>query len=117
MSDHQEFVDKLNHFFECRDWKQFHSPKNLVMALSSEVGELADHFRWLSEQESFDPPNRAEVKDEIGDAYIMLGYLADRLGIDLLEAGRDKLHKIESRYPESLSRGKRLKYTAYPDQA
>ena len=71
-------------FIEERDWEQFHSPKNLAMALSVEVAEVLEHFQWLTEEESKDlPPEKlAEVREEIGDVMIYLTELADKLGID-----------------------------------
>ncbi len=98
-----------------REWEQFHSPKNLVMNLASEVGELIEPFRWLTEEQSYilDETTLEEVRDEIGDVYLMLIYLAHKLGIDPIEASIDKLKKINQKYPADLARGKALKYTAY----
>ena len=117
--DHKtkQFIEHLNQFFEDRDWKQFHSPKNIIMDLCSEIGELTDHFRWLTEEESFNPGNMEEVKDEIGDIFMMLLYLIDRLGVDPLEAAQNKLKKLALKYPAELCRGRKDKYHAYETAA
>jgi len=75
-------------FTEKRDWEQFHSPKNLAMALSVEVSEVVEHFQWLTQEESRNLPvdKLAEVREEIGDVMIYLTELADKLGIDPVEA-------------------------------
>lgn len=109
----KEFLKDLDSFFEERDWKQFHSPKNLIMDLCSEIGELCDHFRWLTEEESYTPPNKGAIEDEVGDIYMMLVYLSEKLGIDPEAAARQKLKKLGEKYPSALCRGRRDKYHAY----
>jgi dCTP diphosphatase len=108
----------LRRFARARDWEQFHSPKNLAMALAVEVAEIAEHFQWLTEEGSDKLPEqkRAAVKDEIGDVLIYLVRLADRLRIDPLQAAVDKLRKNERRYPAARVRGKSLKYSEYVDR-
>jgi GMP synthase (glutamine-hydrolysing) len=108
-------LEKLLNFYQRRDWEQFHSPKNLVMDLASEVGELVDPFRWLSEEQSYhlDPKTLEEVRDEIGDVFKILVYLSYKLGIDPIDATCKKLAKMEQKYPEEACRGKALKYTSY----
>jgi NTP pyrophosphatase (non-canonical NTP hydrolase) len=98
-----------------RDWEQFHSPKNLAMALSVEVSEVVEHFQWLTEEESRNlPPEKlAEVREEVGDVMIYLTELAEKLGIDPLEAARAKLEINRRKYPADLVRGKASKYTEY----
>jgi dCTP diphosphatase len=107
----------LRQFARARDWEQFHSPKNLAMALAVEVAEIAEHFQWLTEEGSdkLPEPKRAAVKDEIGDVLIYLVRLADRLGIDPLQAAMDKLKQNESRYPVPKVKGRALKYSEYVD--
>ena len=83
------------------------------MDLGSEVGELLDHFRWLTEEESYHPEKISEIKDEIGDIFLTLHNLAGKLGVDPLEAAQDKLRKMEERYPLSLSKGNARKYTDF----
>jgi NTP pyrophosphatase (non-canonical NTP hydrolase) len=78
---------QINVFIKERDWEQFHSPKNLAMALSVEVAEIVEHFQWLTEEQSTNlPPEKlAEVREEIGDVMIYLTELAETLGIDPVE--------------------------------
>lgn len=109
----EQLKNEIRNFYEERDWKQFHSPKNVVMDLASEVGELLDHFRWLTEAESYRPKNLEEVREELGDVFISLLNLSDRLGVDIVEAARKKLNKTSERYPVEKCRGKATKYTAY----
>ncbi len=103
---------QLREFAARRDWNQFHSPKNLAMALSVEVAELVEHFQWLTEEQSYvqDPEKRAAIKQEIGDVLIYLTRLADKLGIDPLEAARQKIRLNESKYPVAKARGNARKY-------
>ena len=103
----------LRVFANERDWEKFHSPKNLSMALSVEVSELLEHFQWLTEEESGNLSSRAryEIEEEIGDVLIYLVRLADRLGIDPLEAARKKIKKNRDKYPVEKARGNVKIYT------
>jgi dCTP diphosphatase len=85
--------DAIRAFMEERDWEQFHSLRNLAMALSMEVAEIVEHFQWLTEEHSMNlPPEKlAEVREEIGDVMIYLTELADKLGVDLVEAAQAKV--------------------------
>jgi dCTP diphosphatase len=105
----------VRRFNEDRDWQQFHSPKNLAMALSVEVAEVVEHFQWLTEEQSRDlPPQKlAEVREEIGDVMIYLVELADQLGIDPVEAAKAKVEINGQKYPTDLVKGKASKYTEY----
>ena len=107
--------DAIKAFTEKRDWEQFHSPKNLAMALSVEVSEIVEHFQWLTQVESRNLPvdKLAEVREEIGDVMIYLTELADKLGIDPVEAAKAKLRINEEKYPATLVRGRATKYTEY----
>ncbi len=91
----------MRQFAAERDWEQVHSPKNLVMAMSVEMAELLEHFQWLTEDASqqLDDQTLAAVADEIADVQIYLVRLADRLGIDILEATERKFHKNAQKYP------------------
>jgi len=110
-----KLAEHLRQFADERDWEQFHSPKNLTMALSVEVAEIAEHFQWLTEQQSreLDGAGKAEVELELADALIYLVRLADQLGIDLLEAAERKLAVNEARYPADKVRGSSRKYSEY----
>jgi dCTP diphosphatase len=105
----------ISAFIEERDWEQFHSPKNLAMALSVEVAEIVEHFQWLTEEQSKNlPPEKlAEVREEIGDVMIYLTELADKLGIDLVDAAKAKVTINGQKYPVELVKGKASKYTEY----
>ena len=108
-------IEKMLDFYKKRDWEKFHSPKNLAMVIASEVGELIDHFRWLTEDQSYhlEPKALEEVRDEIGDVFNALVYLSHKLGINPIEASHHKLAKLERKYPEEASRGKALKHSNY----
>lgn len=107
----QELAD----FSRERDWEQFHSPKNLAMALGVEAAEIMEHFQWLTQEESraLDPEKLARVREEIGDVMIYLTELAAVLGIDPLRAAWDKIEKNREKYPADAVRGKALKYSEY----
>ncbi|HED4877077.1 nucleotide pyrophosphohydrolase [Stenotrophomonas lactitubi] len=104
----------LREFAEARDWAQFHSPKNLVMALSGEVGELNEIFQWMTEADSFKAASSEAtanaVRDEIADVALYLIRLSDVLGIDLNAAVSSKLATNAAKYPVDLSRGVSTKY-------
>lgn len=105
----------LRAFARERDWEQFHSPKNLAMALTVEAGELQEIFQWLSEQQScsLDVQQRQHVKEEMADVLLYLCRLADVLAIDLQAAALDKLKRNAEKYPVDQVRGKSAKYTEY----
>ena len=105
----------ISSFIAERDWEQFHSPKNLAMALSVEVAEVVEHFQWLTEEQSKNlPPEKlAEIREEIGDAMIYLTELADKLGIDPVESAKAKIAINGQKYPADLVKGKAAKYTEY----
>jgi dCTP diphosphatase len=107
--------DKLRAFAEARDWDQFHSPKNLSMALMVEVAELMEHFQWLTEAQSFDlaAENKSAVSEELADILLYLVRLSDKLEVDLLEAALHKLEKNAVKYPAELVRGSAKKYSEY----
>jgi len=99
----------LRRFAAERDWDQFHTPKNLVMALVAETGELVEHFQWLTPVESAgvanDEHKADRVSDELADVLIYLVRLADVLGIDLLAAAARKVAENALRYPPERSYG------------
>ena len=110
----------LRDFAAERDWQQFHTPKNLVMALAGEVGELTEIFQWLSEDASRqvmdDGQTAREVRDELADVFGYLLRLADVLEVDLASALEAKIERNGIRYPVTTSRGSALKYTRLPQQ-
>ena len=110
-----ELRTAIGAFIAERDWEQFHSPKNLAMALSVEVAEIVEHFQWLTEEQSQNlPPEKlAEIREEIGDVMIYLTELADKLGIDPVVAAKAKVAINGQKYPAELVKGKASKYTEY----
>lgn len=111
----ERLIEEIREFNAERDWGQFHSPKNLAMALVVEAGEVAEIFQWLTEEESRDLPPAivASAGEELADAFIYLLNLADKLSVDLLVAAREKLKRNAEKYPAEIVRGKSLKYTEY----
>ena len=108
---------RLREFAAERDWDQFHSPKNLAMALIVEAAELVEHFQWLTEKQSRKLPagKLAEVEQEIADIQIYLIRLADKLGIDVEKAVNAKIKLNEKKYPADRVRGKSAKYDEYDE--
>ena len=115
MQDLNQLQAYLRQFAKDRDWDQFHSPKNLTMALSVEVSELLENFQWLTEEQSYtlDQQQRAAVVDEIADVQMYLARLADKLDINIGEAIEQKINKNEAKYPAELVKGSSKKYTEY----
>ena len=97
----EQLRDQLRVFAAARGWQAYHAPKNLAMALSVEVGELLEHFQWLTEAQSrqLAPPQKAEVAQELADVFIYLVQLSDNLGVDLLQAAQDKMVRNALKYP------------------
>ncbi len=110
-----QLIKKLREFNRARDWEQYHSPKNFSMALMVEAAELAEHFQWLTLEESRNlPPEKLEkVKEEIADVLIYLANLADKLGIDPLAAAHEKLETNRRKYPVEKVKGKANKYSDF----
>lgn len=108
-----QLQERVRRFAEERDWGQFHTPKNLTMALAGEVGELMEHFQWLTPAESAevmaDPATARAVADELADVLIYLVRLGDVLGVDLLSAAERKLAENATRYPAEQARGSAAK--------
>ena len=105
--------ERLREFAVDRDWQQFHSPKNLAIALSVEAAELLEIFQWLTEDASRTLPvdQLQRARDELADVLLYLVRLADELGVDLAAAARDKIAANAVRYPVAKARGTSRKYT------
>lgn len=103
---------EIREFAQAREWEQFHTPKNLSMAMIVEAAELVEHFQWLTpeQSEALDAGTRREVAEEIGDVLIYLTRLADVLGIDPLQAAFDKIKVNALKYPVEKARGHNRKY-------
>jgi NTP pyrophosphatase (non-canonical NTP hydrolase) len=103
-----ELQKRLREFANERDWEQFHSPKNLSMALIVEAAELVEHFQWLTPEQSHNLPEkiRREVELEMADVFIYLLRLADLMGVDLAEASNRKIAINAEKYPSPTVRGR-----------
>ena len=110
-----ELTQRLRDFAAERDWDQFHSPKNLAMALVAEAGELAAEFQWLTEAQSRAPeaPQLTRIQAECADVLNYLLRLSDKLGIDLIAAAHAKIDANARRYPAEKVRGSSKKYSEY----
>ncbi len=108
----RELRDALRAFAAERDWDQFHSPKNLSMALSVEAAELLEHFQWLKEEDSSRLPPQAleKISEEMADVLLYLLRLADKLDVDIVRAAKDKMRVNAEKYPADKSRGNSKKY-------
>ena len=120
MRDIGELAERLRDFAAARDWEQFHTPKNLAMALAGEAGELLAEFQWLTPEEAAgimaDPQAARQVRSEIADVFLYLTRLADVLGVDLLGSAADKLEENERRYDAATYRGSRRKAPALAEK-
>ena len=110
--DSSEFRARYASLAAERDWDQFHNPKNLAMAVAGEVGELVEHFQWLTPEEAANLPDttREDVALEAADVLLFLLRLCDKLGIDLAAAAERKLELNAKKYPVEKSRGVATKY-------
>ena len=110
-----ELQQRLREFAAARDWDQFHSPKNLSMALAAEAAELLELFQWLTEDESraLDETRLEQARLEAADVLIYLLRFADVAGIDLWQAADDKIALNDAKYPVERVRGDSRKYTEY----
>ena len=101
MIEVDELKQKLREFAAARDWEKYHSPKNLVMAMSVEMAELMEHFEWMTEEQSLDlnAETRRQVSLEMADVLIYLVRMADRCEVDLDDAVQRKLLLNGQKYP------------------
>ena len=112
-----ELTTLVRSFADSRDWQQFHTARNLVLALVGETGELAAEFQWISDDKIVnalqDADKREAVGSELADVFIYLLRLADVTGINLAEELKKKIAINEKRYPVDKAKGSAAKYTAY----
>lgn len=115
MTDFEQIRQSVEQFAKERDWDQFHSPKNLAMALSVEVAELLETFQWLTEEQSrkLTPEQSVAAAHEIADVQVYLVRLADKLGIDIGSAVEAKMRINAAKYPADKVRGSARKYSDY----
>lgn len=111
----QDLRTRIRQFADERDWDQFHSPKNLAMALIVEAAELVEHFQWQTEEQSrsLAAEKRSEVEAELADILIYLVRIADKLDIDLMQAALKKLQCNAEKYPAEKVKGRSKKYNEY----
>lgn len=109
----EQLREQVRKFADARDWAQFHTPKNLAMALAVEAAELMEHFQWLTPQQSarLSARPKGAVAQEIADVLIYLVRLSDVLGVDMLAAAFAKLAVNARKYPVALTRGSAVKYS------
>jgi len=118
MEELEKIKAQLQKFADDRDWDQFHSPKNLSMALSVEASELVECFQWLTEEQSqnLSPEQLSAAIDEIADVQIYLLRIATKLNVNMLDAVNQKIKKNALKYPVDKVKGSSKKYNQY-DQA
>jgi len=118
-SDFERLKKQVRQFVVEREWDQFHSPKNLSMALIVEAAEMVEHFQWLTEEQSCNLPAEklAEVELELADIQIYLISLAEKLQLDLVAAVDKKLVLNAQKYPADEVRGSSKKYTEYKERS
>ena len=114
-SEMNELMLALRKFAQDRDWEQFHSPKNLSMALSVEASELLEHFQWTPEQATYKLGDAKQklVSYELADIFIYLLRICDQLNIDLIDVTKEKMEINNQRYPVSKVKGSSKKYSEY----
>jgi len=115
MSELTELIERVNGFAAERDWDQFHSPKNLSMALIAEAAELVEHFQWLTEQQSYELPEDKleQVRLELADIFVYLLRISEKLGVNLMQAAHQKISLNEQKYPADQVKGSSKKYHEY----
>ncbi|GLI68121.1 hypothetical protein VaNZ11_012461 [Volvox africanus] len=115
----EELRGRLAEFARERDWDQYHTPRNLLLALVGETGELCELFQWRPEAEAgrglpgFSHQERQAVEEELADVLLYLLRLSDMCGVDLGRAALSKIRKNASKYPAAKCHGSSAKYTVY----
>lgn len=112
MSDLKTIQELILKFAKERDWEQFHTPKNLTLALTGEVGELAEIVQWLSDEQikNLKGDDKIALEDEVADIFLYLCRLSQVLDIDLIQASLHKIKKNELKYPIEKAKGISTKY-------
>jgi NTP pyrophosphatase (non-canonical NTP hydrolase) len=112
MNTIEKLTAEIRAFRDARDWKQFHAPKEMAVALSVEASELLQHFVWQTAQQADRrvAEHKPQIADEIADIGLLLFELADNLQLDLAHEMRAKMARNEQRYPVDKSRGSNKKY-------
>ncbi len=112
-------MQRILQFRDDRDWGQFHTPKDLALAMMIEAGELSEHVLWKTEEQQLNPSAevRQDITDELADVFHYVLLLADRFDIDLDQASIDKLERTKRKYPVDKCKGKMHKYTHYQTES
>jgi dCTP diphosphatase len=114
-SEFEDLLNKIQNFSDARDWSQFHTVKNLILAVSAEVGELAEVVQWKSDQEVVEylksPEGKNKLSEEVADVAIYLLRICQQQQIDFVEILNKKMDSNSVKYPVDKSRGNALKYT------
>lgn len=107
-----DLTARIQHFVDAREWRKYHNPKDLSVAIAAEAGELMQHFVWQQDDqiEQRLKSKRDEIASEVADVAILLFEFADNLGMNLGEVMADKIAHNEKRYPVEKSKGNNLKY-------
>jgi len=113
MATIQELTERILRFRDARNWKKYHTPKNLALSIAIELGELYELLQWKSDEEILSKIEelRPKIEEEIADVAIYLFLLANELNVDLEKAISNKIKKNEEKYPVELVKGEYKKYT------
>jgi dCTP diphosphatase len=113
MNDINELVEQIKKFRDERDWKQFHTHKDMALSVMLEAAELAEHFQWKTKEQAEDyaKTHKNEIAEEVADVAVYLLEFCDILGIDFIDAIKDKLAKNAVKYPVDKAKGNAKKYT------
>ena len=113
MADIQELTRLTREFRDARDWKQFHTPKDLAISLTLEATEVLEHFQWKNKEEidEYVKAHKVEIGEELADVLSYVLLMSNDLGIDLAQAFTEKLKKNDAKYPVEKAKGNHTKYT------
>lgn len=113
MNQISALLERIKSFADERDWQQFHSPKNISMALSVEASELLEHFQWMTEEESrnVSAEKKSQIADETADVFLYLLRICEQMDIDLITVANKKIDKNALKYPVDKAKGNSKKYT------
>lgn len=107
-----EYIERINALRDARDWRQFHTKKDMAISLSLEASEVLEHFQWktLQETEQYILSHREDIGAELADVFYWVVIMTHDLGLDLFEMAEKKLDEIENKYPIAKSKGRSVKY-------
>ena len=113
MNELNQIIEQIKQFRDERDWKQFHTHKDMALSVVLEAAELAEHFQWKTKEqaEEYAKTHKTEIGEEVADVAIYLLEFCDILGVDFIEVIKDKLAKNAAKYPVDKAKGNAKKYT------